>query len=447
MEEPSRPGCRRPIPAGSRRARARRAEAAHACGIGGLYGPARRIRGAAERREDAQALCRFVAEEYAYLDRKVLDWPRTCAHFAPLAERAPDEGAFIGVLETLLAQLHDSHAHLGTNTTASPRLVPSQADAMAAWRDGRALVTDVREGSAAARAGLAPGDEIVTIDDVPVARAAAAHEPLLLGGDRAEARDWALRVALAGRHETDRVRLGVRSPAGTRTVAYSPAYPEPAKRLESSMQDGIAHLRVRNSLGETQLVRDIDGALDRLDDARALVLDLRDTPSGGNSSVARGILGRFVDRLSPYQRHELVSEFRSTGIRRIWTESVAPRGAPFRGPVVVLVGPWTGSMGEGIAIGLSAARAAPVLGRPMARLRGALGEISLPHSHIAARIPVETLHHVDGTPREAFVPCAVEGSSEGDAALATARRLAAWLSKRDGPNPLGTKPCAGVPPR
>ncbi|MBK8325288.1 MAG: PDZ domain-containing protein [Betaproteobacteria bacterium] len=401
--------------------------------------------GAAERREDAQALCRFVAEEYAYLDRKALDWPRTCAHFAPLAERASDEKAFIGALESLLAQLHDSHAHLGTNTMASPRLVPSQADAMAAWVDGRARVTDVREDSAAARAGLAPGDEIVTIDDVPVARAAAVHEPLFLDGDRAEARDWALRIALAGRHEASQVRLGVRSRGATRTVAYSPAHPKSANRLEASMQDGIAHLRIRNSLGEAALVKDIDAALDRFADARGLVLDLRDTPSGGNSTVARGILGRFVDRLAPYQRHELVSEFRATGIRRIWTESVAPRGVKFRGSVVVLAGPWTGSMGEGIAIGLNAARGAPVLGRPMARLLGALGEISLPRSHIVARIPVETLHHVDGTPREVFVPCAVEPGGEGDGELAKARRLAAWLAQRDGPNPLGAKSCAGVP--
>lgn len=401
--------------------------------------------GAAERREDAQALCRFVAEEYAYLDRKALDWPRSCAHFVPLAETAPDEKAFIGALESLLAQLHDSHAHLGTNTKASPRLVPSQADAMAAWIDGRARVSDVREDSAAARAGLAPGDEIVTIDDVPVARAAAVHEPLFLAGDRGEARDWALRVALAGRHETSQVRLGVRSGGLTRSVAYSPAYPKAANRLEASMQDGIAHLRIRNSLGESSLVKDVDAALERFAGARALVLDLRDTPSGGHSTVARGILGRFVDRLSPYQRHELVSEFRATGIRRIWTESVAPRGTPFRGPVVVLAGPWTGSMGEGIAIGLNGARGAPVLGRPMARLPGALGELSLPHSRIVARIPVETLHHVDGTPREAFMPCAVKPGGEGDGELATARRLAAWLAKRDGPSPLGATPCAGVP--
>jgi hypothetical protein len=104
------------------------------------------------------------------------------------------------------------------------------------------------------------------------------------------------------------------------------------------------------------------------------VIDLRDTPSGGNSAVARGIMGRLVDKLLPYQRHELVSEFRSTEIRRVWDEYVAPRGSPFLKPIVVLVGRWTGSMGEGLAIGLNATRGAMVLGRPMAHLLGANGE-------------------------------------------------------------------------
>ena len=93
-------------------------------------------------------------------------------------------------------------------------------------------------------------------------------------------------------------------------------------------------------------------------------------------------MGRLVTRMLPYQRHELVSEFRETGIRRVWDEFVAPRGAPYMRPVVVLVGRWTGSMGEGLAIGLHAARGATVLGQPMAQLLGAMGQTVLPLSLI-----------------------------------------------------------------
>ena len=180
-------------------------------------------------------------------------------------------------------------------------------------------------------------------------------------------------------------------------------------------------------------MHDFDSALDKMLDTKALVIDLRDTPSGGISSVARGILGRLIDKELPYQRHELVAEFHSTGIRRIWTEYVAPRPSTFQGPVVVLVGPWTGSMGEGLAIGLSATRGAPVLGRPMAHLLGALGEFTLPNSQIVVRIPVEKLFHVDGRPRESFMPCPIKEESvlpiDGDHELGAAFDLAEKLAR------------------
>ena len=143
-------------------------------------------------------------------------------------------------------------------------------------------------------------------------------------------------------------------------------------------------------------------ALEELRDTAGLVLDLRNTPSGGITTVARGILGRFVERETPYQRHELPGEERDTGVRRAWLELVAPRG-PFRydRPVVVLVGRWTASMGEGLAVAFDAF-GAPVIGGRMAGLRGAIEAFILPESGFTIRIPVERLSHVDGTPRERF---------------------------------------------
>ncbi len=317
---------------------------------------------------------------------------------------------------------------------------------MATRVDGRAMITDVRRASAAEAAGLREGEEIVSIGELSVAAATAEFEPRFLRRSDPAAREWALRVALAGRHDRETIRLRVRSAAGERDVGYRPSFAEATTLLTATVADGVGRIRVHNSLGDSALIDEFDAALGRMPEAQALVLDLRDTPSGGNSVVAKGILGRLVDELAPYQRHELVAEQRLTGIRRVWMEYVAPRSPLLRGPVVVLVGRWTGSMGEGLAIGLHAARGAAVLGRPMAHLLGALGESTLPHSGIAVRVPVEKLAHVDGTPREAFVPCAIAGGRapaagedlELESAVEWARR---WLR---GPGGESAGPC---PPR
>ncbi|HAC00436.1 MAG TPA: peptidase S41, partial [Brevundimonas sp.] len=85
-------------------------------------------------------------------------------------------------------------------------------------------------------------------------------------------------------------------------------------------------------------------------------------------------------------------------------EQVLPRpGKHHDGPVVVRVGRWTGSMGEGLAIGLHA-QGARVVGRPMAGLLGAIYDLRLPNSGLVIKIPVERLYAVDGTPREQFRP-------------------------------------------
>lgn len=393
---------------------------------------------AEQRRADFAAFCAFVADEYAYLDQKATDWPRACGYYSGLAEHAENRDGFIHALEGGLAELYDHHAHLGTNTDASSRLVPSQTDVIATWRADKAFVVAVRQDSAAARAGLREGEEIISINGLAILQAVTAVAPRFVRPGDEAARRWALQVALAGRHDQPELRLRVR--VGDKMIEhrFAPSFAAAASSLTWRSSENVGYMRINNALGDATLVPEFDKGLSAMRDTSALLIDLRDTPSGGNSTVARGILGRLVDKPLPYQRHELIAEFRKTGIRRLWVEYVAPREWTFRKPVVVLVGPWTGSMGEGLAIGLNATLNAPVVGRPMAHLLGALGELSLPNSHIVVRIPTERLFHVNGLPREAFLPCVLSplvGSLHDDdpelsAALALAKAAGSARGER-----------------
>jgi carboxyl-terminal processing protease len=389
---------------------------------------------AQQRAADFTAFCDFVRTEYAYFDVKKTDWSTTCAHYASRAAAAADRDAFVGVLERAMAELYDFHAHLGTNTGQSPRLVPTQSQVFGGWRDGKAWVVDVRDGSPAKSAGVHPGMRVLTIDGEPIEAAVARLEPKHLSAPDPSARDWALQLALAGHRDRKMVQLFVAEKGTDREFSFAPAGDtSPDALLSSRMIGDVGYVRFNNSLGDAALVPAFDDALKKLSQARAFVIDLRDTPSGGVSTVARGIIGPFVGTVLPYQRHEYVAEFRSTGIRRIWVEYVAPRLPNYSQRVVVLVGRWTGSMGEGIAIGFNATRDAPILGEPMAHLLGALNQAELPNSKIPVRVPAEKLFHVQGKPREAVVPCSIPGarSSPGDLELDAAMKLARELAARN----------------
>ncbi|MGZ8273873.1 MAG: S41 family peptidase [Burkholderiaceae bacterium] len=396
-----------------------------------------------QHRTDFQEFCRQVEDNYAYFDTRETDWAAACNALTELAARATSREEFIAVLELTLRQLYDAHAHLAINTPRSPRLVPSGVEVQAAWIDGKAVVTDIWPGSDAARSGLRVGDELLMLDGVAIAEAAAPFTPTFLRKPDVRARNFGLQVALAGRHEVPHVGLRVRSGDTTRDVSYAPGRAPDSSTVRVAFQDSVAIIRIHNALGNEALIRDFDAALATVGGASALVLDLRDTPSGGNSTVARGILGRFVIASAPYQRHELVSEFRRTGVKRHWVEYVAPRPPVLDIPVVVLVGPWTGSMGEGLAIGWHHAAKALVAGRPMAGLLGALDEFRLPASGIVVRIPTEKLFSVDGTPRESFIPCALASTAanvpDADPQLKSAVELAQRGARGESGNAAGTE--------
>jgi carboxyl-terminal processing protease len=355
--------------------------------------------------EDFDAFWEFVAEEYVYFDRKQTDWRRVRSVYRPRAATAPNDQVFLNVLEEAIGELYDSHAGFATNNNASPRLIPSGTDLWAAWKSGQPVVTDVRAGSAAEQVGLRPGMVVRTIGGRPVEKVVRGWVPRTLRKPDPAARDWALRMALAGTH-AEAVRLTADADGEVFSYTFTPGVERPTAPLTVRfLPDDIGYVRVNNSLSRADLIAAFDSAMTELRAARGLILDLRDTPSGGNTTVARAIMGRLVETERPYQRHELPFDNRAYGVRRVWVEYVAPRGPfTYTRPIVVLVGRWTGSMGEGLAIGLDGMKRATVVGTPMARLRGAVSERDLPNTGIAVRIPTERLMHIDGTPRETFVP-------------------------------------------
>lgn len=350
---------------------------------------------------DARGLAGLIRDNYAYLDdlpggvvptSLVLDAERDAVH---------DKDSLLHYAEDLIAALADHHALTGSSFGDDWAIVPSYADI---WivKQGDAYVVDaVKPDSIAERAGVRPGERLVRVDGQPIDAAVRAFWTRLGLEPRGERAAYAARVLTAGRRDRARV-LTFTSASGEWTLTLDSLYKDhldrPALTVTTDAK-GATNIRFNNSIGDLPTIKAFDEAMAKVPAKAPVVIDLTDTPSGGESSIARAVMSWFVTRATPYQMHQLPSEERETGIVRQWVEYVLPRAGKYHpGPVSVRVGRWTGSMGEGMAIGL-AAMGKPVCGTRMAGLKGAVYDFDLPKTGLRVKFPAERLYTLAGVPR------------------------------------------------
>ena len=354
---------------------------------------------------DARAIDAFIADDYAYLDRFPGGKPPASARLAAERDAVHDRDSLLHYAEDAIAALADHHAITGSSFRDSWGLVPTFADLWVV-RSKRGYVVDaVRTASPAEAAGIRAGDRLVAIDGVAIDEAVAGFWQRLGIQSDDEHDAYAARVLATGRRDRPR-HLTIAGTTGERVLTLDNLYAHQEQRPPVTTGKGPHGwtVRINNSLGDSATIAAFDAAIAGIPSRALVTIDLTDTPSGGDSYIARAIMGWFVTRPTAYQMHNLPGEERETGIPRQWIEQVLPRaGKSHAGRVTVQVGRWTGSMGEGLAIGL-AAIGARVEGSRMAGLRGAVYDFTLPKSGLTIKLPAERLFTVGGVPREQYVP-------------------------------------------
>ena len=345
-----------------------------------------------------------VSRNYAYLDNQKIDWDKVKQIYQPRADTVRTKGGFIQLLEQVINEFHNGHVSLNVNLASSNRIVPSGSDMLVSKSGKSYRITDLRKGFPAEMSGLMIGMEVVKFNGQPIDKQLTDFLPKYTKVYNVRMYKYALEMLFAGRHDQERA-ITV-SDKGTEKTFF----PDRQRRPEESgglldykiLKGNTGYIKFNNSLGTDDLIPAFDLILDSLFQTNALILDLTETPGGGNTAVARAIMGRFIEKDLPYQKHEL--DETAFVIKRSWVEYVSPRKKIYRNKVVLLVGHWTGSMGEGIAIGFDGMRRAELIGTPMAGLLGAITGFQTTEVKIGYQIPTERLYHINGTPREDFRP-------------------------------------------
>jgi len=362
--------------------------------------------GQSRYQSDFQYYWQSINENFAYFHTQHIDWKKVKDIYQPIADTVSSNRSFVRLLETVNNELYNGHVFLNTNTSSSNRTIPTGADLQVSFEKNRYLVAAVREGFNAEQCGIKPGMEITHFNGVPVAQAVKAFLPKSVTSYDKRMYDHAANMLLAGTHDVKReiTVKGYAQPFKPDSMVNRTEQ-QTSSLLDSRLLNGTTtYIRINNSLGENDLIRAFDSTLNTLMNTTGLILDLRETPSGGNTTIARAIMGRFTSKTLPYQQHIYTAEEKETGIPRSTLELVSPRHPVYTKPLVVLVDWWTGSMGEGMAIGFDAMKRATIMGRPMAGLLGENYTFEMPATKIRFSFPCVQLKHVNGTPRENYKP-------------------------------------------
>ncbi len=368
-----------------------------------------------------------IRRDYAYTDR-VEDIDALFAAFRVSAAQATSLAELGSVTEALGYAFRDGHFHIRPSVGPERAWIPSSSDFWIERKEGRWIVSDVKQLSEARARGIRPGWEVLSMDGAPIEDLARAALKPVAPQPSDEQIEYGVNVVLTGRLNQAR-QFVFTDGTQQRQIELPPAQQSFGDRPSGTMQvidhEGITRIRFNNSLGNNALIAEFDALMKQQADARAIILDFRDTPGGGNTTVARTIMGHFISESSPYQAHRIISEEMQFGVRRQHMEYVFPRGTTFEKPVVVLAGRWTGSVGEALAMAFDTAIGAHTIGTPLADLLGTLNRSRVDNNCMSLDFAWDKLFSVEGTPREDWVPAEQMASGDtgrdgGDPALAQA---------------------------
>ncbi len=376
---------------------------------------------------------RALRDNYAYLERTDFDVDAHLATVRRAAEHADSPAGLRRLLQRSTFAFTDPHLMVGPLDDQDFNVWPTSADLSVTSDENGYFVQDVRADSPADHIGIRPGWRVTTIDETPLDSAVSSAWFGAASGPTRRQRDYLATIIVNGTRATDRSIGFVVNGVAQRT--RFPNAREFARSFDqeppvaATREGDTLIVRFNNSLGRDETIAAFDAVVAANVDVRTVILDFRNTPSGGSTNVARAIMGHFITQERPYQIHEVPGVLRRTSVPHRSVAHVVPRPPVLQVRVIAIGGRWTGSMGEGLVIGLNGAAQATTFASNMGDLLGALDNVDLINTSAVLSLGAESLFHVNGTPRADYVAdhpleTADRDSSGGDPAMLAIR---AWL--------------------
>jgi hypothetical protein len=355
--------------------------------------------------EDFEQIMSEIKNNYIYLNDKKVDIDCIYSNYKKKIKLIDSEDQRLLFFEYLLDEFYDSHVILMRSIRQSYRL---DSPIFTVTKNGKTKIKNVWQTQIENINLKIIGSEVIKINGIDLITKIDNFPTICNDKNDFETRNWIANKVISGKYNEPRIlTLKLTNDKIVDFDLDSIKLKKDNSLLTVSIVNNIGIIRLNNSLGQNTLIEKFDTAIDSLQNTKGLIIDLRNTTGGGNSYVARGIMSRFINESMPYQLHQIFDESWDNQpiIKRSWAEYVSPRNKQYKNPVVVLVGKWTGSMGEGLAIGFDGLRRAEIVGTEMKRLAGgSTNDFHLKNENLNYKLMTEKIFHLNGTPREKYIP-------------------------------------------
>ncbi len=337
-----------------------------------------------------------------------LDWDKLYLTYLPKIRATTSTAAYLRVLKSFCAQLHDGHTDVWASEQALADSVARRPPIRAVLVEDKVLVQEVLHDSLE-RTGIHPMLEIVSIDGMPARDYADRFVRPYVSGSSPQNIDVNTYVYDLLRGPKDRpVQLVFRDAAGasfTRLlprVGYSKLKSSPTFQFRM-LVGNVAYVQI-NEFETAKGIEGFKAKFDSIASTNALIIDIRQN-GGGDSGNGWKILGHLTDKPMKTGSYSsrLYSPLRRARGEGVVFESVEsdnswpPNGKNlYTKPVVVLTSGRTFSAAEDFAVVFDAMKRGTIIGEPTGGSTGQPLSFALPGG-VMARVCAKRDMYPDGT--------------------------------------------------
>jgi carboxyl-terminal processing protease len=298
-----------------------------------------------------------INEKYYAASFNGVDWRAVRERYRPLIDRASSDEDFYVVLKRMVGELHDAHTRFSTpeERRERERFEAVSAGVSIFEVEGKPVIVGVEPDSEAARAGVEEGTLVLAIDGQPIADRLGEARTRVAGSSTDRAVQLRIYRLLIDGAPGSTLQLKVAKADGSalEVSLVRRVVPDNAVVTSRRLPSGVGYIKL--TLWKSPIRKQFKKALEQLQDAPGVIIDIRGNPGGEAEEVVK-IASYF------FNSHVSFGKFTARSGRAILFRT-SDDDQVYKGPVAILVNEGSGSGSELFAGVMQESRRAVVIGR------------------------------------------------------------------------------------